>query len=248
METGKQVLNEVLSELDYMGLSAMATGLSRLYHAGELLQMDRLTLLRQIIGAEFEVKSGKKFANRLKKARLDGSPCDLRRCVNFQDREYLPEGITTALGSLDFVEKGLNVCILGPSDSGKSYLAKALAIQACHSYRVCYTHCSAFAEEMVALKGRDFEKYQRKLRYYTNLDLMVLDDFLLHTITDASEIKVLFQLLEKRNEHSRSTIFCSQREPRSWASLMLNDEVSANAILKRATKHYTVVINPRNSG
>lgn len=248
METGKQVLNEVLSELDYMGLSAMATELSRLYHAREFLQMDRLTLLRQIIGAEFEIKSGKKFANRLKKARLDGSPCDLRRCVNSRDREYLPEGITTALGSLDFVEKGLNVCILGPSDSGKSYLAKALAIQACHSYRVCYTHCSAFAEEMVALKGRDFEKYQRKLRYYTNLDLMVLDDFLLHTITDESEIKALFQLLEKRNEHSRSTIFCSQREPRSWASMMLNDEVSANAILKRATKHYTVVINPRNSG
>lgn len=26
--------------------------------------------------------------------------------------------------------------------------------------------------------------------------------------------------------------------------MILNDEVSANAILKRATKHYTVVINP----
>lgn len=30
------------------------------------------------------------------------------------------------------------------------------------------------------------------------------------------------------------------------ASMILNDEVSANAILKRATKHYTVVIQPRN--
>lgn len=28
----------------------------------------------------------------------------------------------------------------------------------------------------------------------------------------------------------------------NWASMILNDEVSANAILKRATKHYTVVI------
>lgn len=26
------------------------------------------------------------------------------------------------LSSLDFIEKGMNVCILGPSDSGKSYL------------------------------------------------------------------------------------------------------------------------------
>lgn len=248
METGKQTLNGILTELDYMGLSAMATELNRLYHSKEFLQIDRLTLLRYVIDAEYEVKSGKKFTNRLKKARLEGSPCDILCCVNSREREYLPEGITSSLGSLDFVERGLNVCILGPSDSGKSYLAKSLAIQACHNYRVCYTHCNAFAEEMVSLKGRDFEKYQRKLRYYTNLDLMVLDDFLLHTITDEREIKVLFQLLEKRNEHGRSTIFCSQREPKSWASMMLNDEVSANAILKRATKHYTVVINPRNSG
>lgn len=27
--------------------------------------------------------------------------------------------------------------------------------------------------------------------------------------------------------------------------MILNDEVSANAILKRATKHYTVVIKPK---
>ena len=34
---------------------------------------------------------------------------------------------------------------------------------------------------------------------------------------------------------------CTQLEP---ANRILNGEVSANAILKRATKHYTVVIKP----
>ena len=76
------------------------------------------------------------------------------------------------------------------------------------------------------------------------LDLLILDDFLLHTITDEREIKVLFELLEKRSELSKSTIVCSQREPKSWKSMILNDEVSSNAIMKRATKHYTVVIKP----
>ena len=82
--------------------------------------------------------------------------------------------------------------------------------------------------------------------YYIQQDLLILDDFLLHTITDEREIKVLFEVMEKRSELSRCTIVCSQREPNSWASMILNDEVSANAILKRATKHYTVVIQPRN--
>ena len=101
---------------------------------------------------------------------------------------------------------------------------------------------------MVALKIGNFHKFQTKMKYYTNRDLLILDDFLLHTITDEREIKVLFELLEKRNELMKSTIICSQREPRSWASMMLNDEVSSNSILKRVTRHYTVVINPRNDG
>ena len=40
---------------------------------------------------------------------------------------------------------------------------------------------------------------------------------------------------------------CSQRDPKSWMSMMLNDEVVANAIVKRATKHYTVVINAKET-
>ena len=142
------------------------------------------------------------------------------------------------------LQQTLNICILGPSDSGKSYLAKALGIQGCQKYRISYHHCETFLEEMVALKNADYAKYQKKMMHHIKLDLLILDDFLLHTITDEREIKVLFEVLEKRSELSRSTIVCSQREPKSWASMILNDEVSSNAIMKRATKHYTVVIKP----
>ena len=99
---------------------------------------------------------------------------------------------------------------------------------------------------MVAMKQANYAKYQKKIRFFMKLDLLILDDFLLHTITDEREIKVLFEIMEKRSELSRSTIVCSQREPNSWASMILNDEVSANSILKRATKHYTLVIQPQN--
>ena len=45
-------------------------------------------------------------------------------------REYLPAGITEVLSSFDFIERGYNLCILGESDAGKSYLAKAIGIKA----------------------------------------------------------------------------------------------------------------------
>ena len=108
-------------------------------------------------------------------------------------------------------------------------------------------YCESFLEDMVALKNVSYEKYERKLKLLERLDLLILDDFLLHTITDEREVEVLFMILEKRCETQKSTIVCSQREPKSWASMILNDEVSANAITKRATKHYTVVINTKNN-
>ena len=98
---------------------------------------------------------------------------------------------------------------------------------------------------MVALKQTDYQKYQKKVRFFKKLDLLIIDDFLLHTVTDEREIKVLFEIMEKRSELCKSTIVCLQREQNSWASMILNDEESANSILKRATKHYTVVISKR---
>ena len=74
---------------------------------------------------------------------------------------------------------------------------------------------------------------------------MILDDFLIHTIVDEAEIKILFALLEGRSEKQKSTIICSQRTPENWKPMIMNDEISANSIVKRATKHYTVMINRR---
>lgn len=247
METGQKALERLVSELTDLGMNTMANSLEGLYYSKDFLEMDHLSLLQKIVGAEYNAKTEKKLAKRLKKAKLANCPCEIHSCVDSRDREYLPRGITSTLSELGFIRNGMNVCILGPSDSGKSYLAKAIGIIACRQYRVAYFHCASFAEEMVALKGRDFHKFQVKMNYNSKVELLILDDFLLHTITDEREIKVLFELLEKRSELRKSTIICSQREPKSWASMMLNDEVSSNAILKRATKHYVIVINPKDA-
>lgn len=239
-------INELTDQLNELQLPHMAASLDSLYHSKSFDEIDRISFLEQLIEPEYQAKTSQKFQNRLKRAHLAGGPQSLEQCKDSVERVYLPTEITATLASMDFVKEGLNICILGPSDSGKSYLAKALGIQACIKYRTSYYHCEEFLETMVALKQADYQKYQKKIRFFMKLDLLILDDFLLHTITDEREIKVLFEVMEKRSELSRSTIVCSQREPNSWASMILNDEVSANSILKRATKHYTVVIQPRS--
>lgn len=243
--TKHQRIRELSDQLNELQLPSMAASLDSLFHSKEFDTLDRVAMLEQLIEPEYQAKTSQKFQNRLKRAHLSGGPQTLDKCRDSSERSYLPNDITSTLASLDFVKDGLNVCILCPSDSGKSYLAKALGIQSCLKYRTIYHHCEEFLETMVALKQTNYAKYQKKVRFFMKLDLLILDDFLLHTITDEREIKVLFEILEKRSELSRSTIVCSQREPNSWASMILNDEVSANSILKRATKRYTVVIQPR---
>lgn len=244
--TKKARIADLTDQLNELQLPLMAASLESLFHSKDYDQLDALTILERIVESEYQEKQSLKFQNRLKRAHLAGSPQSIDKCKDSGERTYLPSDITSTLSSLDFIKDGLNVCILGPSDSGKSYLAKALGIHACLKYRTGYHHCEELLETMVALKQFDYQKYQKKIRFFIKLDLLILDDFLLHTITDEREIKVLFELLEKRSELCRSTIVCSQREPSSWASMILNDEVSANSILKRATKHYTVVIRPND--
>ena len=121
------------------------------------------------------------------------------------------------------------------------------AIVACSQYRVGYYHCEELLETLVVLKKKDYTQYQKRLKKTCGFDLLILDDFLLHTLTDEREVKLLFEILKKRSEMKLSTFTCSQRDPQSWSAMIMNDEVSANAILKRATKHYTVVIKPKSA-
>ena len=138
MLTGKALLNTLISELDDMGLPGMSATLDEMYRSPDFVDLDPLMAIARLVEPEFQKKINKRIQSRLRAAHLNGCPQELASCVDSADREYLPRGITDALSSLDFVASGMNVCILGPSDSGKSYLAKALGIAACNNYRVEY--------------------------------------------------------------------------------------------------------------
>ena len=80
-----------------------------------------------------------------------------------------------------------------------------------------------FSRGLFVCSGGLQDIYQQRLKKTCGLDLLILDDFLLHTLTDEREVKLLFEILEKRSEMGLSTFTCSQREPSSWSSMILND-------------------------
>lgn len=244
MTTSKQLVDEIIDELKEISLPRMANALETLYRSDRYHSIDHISFLEEILAPEYNAKTGIRLSNRLMKAHLKGCPEEIGMCVDSAEREYKPDGITNTLKTLNFIDEGLNICILGPSDSGKSFLAKAIGILACSRFSVEYHHCEPLLENLSAMKSSSYPKYQRSVKLLIKRDLLILDDFLLHTISEEREVKILFEILEKRLELHNSTIVCSQREPKSWTSMIYNDEVAANALMKRVTKHYTVVIKP----
>ena len=242
MTNGEDIVLDLVEQMNTIKLPLMALKLDELFRSPDYLHMDKLDFLSALLAPEFRDKVTKTINNRLRTAHIIGTPCEITSCKDSKHRRYEPTGAPKLLSSLRFIEDGQNVCILGASDSGKTYLAKALGASACEKYRVSYNRCSELLESLAALKLDDYSRYEKRMRRLLNFHLLILDDFLLNTITDEREVKILLEIMEKRIELSRSTIICSQREPESWKSMIMNDEVSSNAIMKRATKHYIVMI------
>ena len=139
MLTGKKLFNTLLTELNEMGLPGMSATLDEMYRSPKFQELDPLTAIAQLVEPEYQKKMNKRIQSRLRIAHLKGCPQELTNCFDSAERMYLPAGITETLAALDFVDAGLNICILGPSDSGKSYLAKAIGIAASATAIGCST-------------------------------------------------------------------------------------------------------------
>ena len=59
MLTGTALMNELVDELNELKLSTMAATLDDLYHKPSFLEMDRLTLIAELIGPSFRKRSAR---------------------------------------------------------------------------------------------------------------------------------------------------------------------------------------------
>ena len=74
--------------------------------------MDRLEMVSSLLKPEYEYKTTKRFNNRLWTAHMIGTPCDISQCRDSSQRRYEPTDAPKVLSTLQFIEDGLNVCIL----------------------------------------------------------------------------------------------------------------------------------------
>jgi len=185
-----------------------------------------------LVDAEWTHRENKRLGRALKEAKLKLSQACVED-IDYPPKRELDKAVVRQLASCRWVQEHQAVLITGATGTGKTYVACALAQQACRKgFRAIYRRAPRLFDEL-RLAHAD-GSYVRLLARFARADVLVIDDFAIAPVTDV-ERRDLLELLEDRYG-TRSTIVTSQLAPADWHDY-LADPTLADAICDRVVHH-----------
>lgn len=216
-----------IDKLHQLRLPGMARALAAQRGQPEIEALDFDERLGLLVEEECTARDATRLATRLRTAALRQSAC--LEDLDLRHPRGLDKAMVKTLASGSWLREHLNCLVTGATGVGKSYIACALAHQACRAgYRVRYLRLPRLLAELELARGDG--RYRKVLAQLARLDLIVLDDFGLAAFTDHNR-RDLLELLEDRYER-RSTLVTSQFPVEQWHGL-IGDTTLADAILDR---------------
>jgi DNA replication protein DnaC len=184
--------------------------------------------LGMLIDAEWLHRENKRLGRLLKDAKLRiGNACV--EDIDYPPRRELEKSTIRQLASCRWVEEHQNVVVTGATGTGKTYIACALAQQACRKgYRAVYRRATRLNDELTLAHADG--TYAILLARLARADVLVIDDWGLAPPKD-QERRDLLEIVEDRYA-SRSTILTSQVPPSNWHD-HIGDPTVADAVCDR---------------
>ena len=141
------------------------------------------------------------------------------------------------LSTGNFIGKRENIIFIGQPGTGKTHLSVALGLTALgHGYTVLFT---SVWEMITALEqSRADLSYHKKVRCYTQPDLLVLDELGYKSMAE-STVEDFFDIVSKRYEKG-SIIMTSNRAFGEWDKIFI-DKTLTGAILDRLVHHCHII-------
>lgn len=222
------MIEQTITQLRHLKLTGMANALlSQEEQPGTYEGLSFEQRLQLLTDSEALDRTQRKQQRLLKAAKLkiNAIPED----IDYQHPRGLKPSLMASLLQGGWINKHQNLLLTGPCGSGKTYLACALAHQACmKGYRVKYYRLSRLLLELTQTKADG--SYAKTLQLLSRLDLLILDDWGLEPLK-AAHRNDLMEIMDDRHG-STSTAIISQLPTDQWYQ-SIGDNTLADAILDR---------------
>ena len=208
-------------------LSGIAKNFEQVLQNAQSNQVSYLDYLTELFKIEAGVREAKCLERQLKVAKLP---------LNHDLGQYdhtVENGMSKTqlnqLRELTWVDQIYNIVLMGPSGTGKSFIASGLCYDAVKSGYKAYFR--TMDDIINTLKMKDYTRsavadYKRLMKAH----LIIIDDIMLFPIDKPTAVN-LFNFINQLFEKT-AFIITTNKSPKEW-SQMLNDQVLATALLDR---------------
>ena len=222
----------VLEYLRTLRILLSADDLDATLAQAEKQRWSALEFLTHLLGPQADLRRQRAIERRIREARFR-EPVSLEGfdwAFNAQSIDRLQ---IEALATADFIRRGDNLVIAGQSGVGKSRIVQSVGRASCAcGYRVRYTTSADLLLDLTASLAD--HTLPQQLRYYTNFDLLIIDEFGFEKIERAESgqaASLLYKVVDSRGP-KRSTAMVTNISFEAWADY-LGDAPLAMAILDR---------------
>ena len=230
------ITNEQIKNLcSRLRLYALPRLLESEAHLAQEQGKNHVEFLHDLLSREVQERDSKDFQRRLKAAALPA-----RHDLDLFDHNY-SQGITAPrlreLRRLGWLEQNYNLILMGPSGTGKTFIAAGLVYEAAgQGYKAYMVTMEDVINtiKMKTLMPSAMSAYNRLLK----ADLVAIDDIMLFPVKK-EDAAGFFNLINTLHEKA-TLIITTNKAPTEWGKT-LDDEVLASAILDRLLYHYEVI-------
>ena len=230
--------------LDTLGLTTAAIRWKQILDSPELGNYTAKQLFQEVITPQYLEAVNKRYETNLRFSKLMEKSARIEHLKSGNGRKYNDETVQQVL-TFHFISSGLNIGIYGKTGAGKSYFMSAVCNEACRlNYRCQFLDYCDMMDELLRLSRENMTKYSKKLKYYSRLRILFIDDFCISRYSEDG-IKILYHLLKSRADLHYPTVFNTQYEPSEWGKRLSDDPDcfgKLDGIRRRLTTGFTVEI------
>lgn len=223
------MLNEpTVEKLKAMRLDALAAAWLEQQAKPDLSRLAFDERFAMLVDAEWMYRENRRLRRALKEAKLRLGQASIED-IDYPAKRELDRAVIRQLATCRWVDEHQNVVITGATGTGKTYIACALAHQACRKgFRAMYRRASRLTDELTLARADG--TYARALARLARVDVLVIDDWGHAPIRD-QERRDLIEVLDDRHG-LRSTVMTSQLPVAKWHD-HIGDPTNADAICDR---------------